>query len=155
MAVPARAVSSPHRIGAVLELSEAASICGRPHRESIQMAIDARGGIRRSKVELVVYDNESSETTSVFAAKRLVEQDGVLAIVGAGTTPTTMPMIPSVTQLGVPLVSMGSADAIVTPGMTWDRALRQPEAQPRVAPRAGGAARRRRRGDPARPRRQR
>jgi len=118
MALPARAASTPYRVGAVLELSGGASIWGRPQRESILMAIeeiDGRGGIQGGKVELVVYDNESSESKSLILAKRLVEQDGVLAIIGAGTTPTTMPMIPYVTQVGVPLVSMGSADVIVTP----------------------------------------
>ena len=114
----ARAQGGPYRIGAVLELSGPASIWGRPQRESIQMVVDdvnAKGGIGGRKVELIVYDNESKETNSLVLAKRLVEQDGVLGIIGAGTTPTTMPMIPYVTQAKVPLVSMGSADVIITP----------------------------------------
>lgn len=67
------------------------------------------------QVALVVYDNESNETKSLVLAKRLVEQDGVVGIVGAGTTPTTMPIVPYVLRARVPLISTGSGDAIVTP----------------------------------------
>src|SRR5574342_499744 len=118
VALPARAAQTRLRVGAVLELSGQASIWGRPQRESIQMVVDdlnAKGGVGGRRLELIVYDNESNETKSLVLAKRLVEQDAVLGIIGAGTTPTTMPMIPYVTQAGTPLVSMGSADVIVTP----------------------------------------
>jgi branched-chain amino acid transport system substrate-binding protein len=118
LALPARAAPADVRLGAVLELSGAASIWGRPQRESLQLVVDevnARGGLGGRRLDLVVYDNESNETKSLVLAKRLAEQDGVVAVIGAGTTPTTMPMIPYVTQAGVPLVSMGSADVIVTP----------------------------------------
>jgi branched-chain amino acid transport system substrate-binding protein len=107
-----------YKLGAVLELSGPASIWGLPQRNSLVMLADeinARGGVGGIPVHLVVYDNESKETNSLILAKRLVEQDGVLGIIGAGTTPTTMPMLPYVTQQQVPLVSMGSSDRIIKP----------------------------------------
>lgn len=118
LAWPARAATGPVRIGAVLELSGAASLWGKPQRESIQMVADelnAKGGVRGAKIEIVAYDNESNETKSLILAKRLVEEDRVAGIIGAGTTPTTMPIVPYASQAGVPLVSMGSADIIVSP----------------------------------------
>lgn len=128
-ALPTRAAAATIRIGAVLELSGPASVWGRPQRESIQMVVDeinARGGVGGRRIELVVYDNESNETKSIVLAKRLIEQDGVVAVIGAGTTPTTMPMIPYVDQVGVPLVSMGSADVIVTPAAQRRWAFKTP-----------------------------
>ncbi len=115
---PARAQGGSFKLGAVLELSGPASIWGGPQRNSIVMLaeeINAKGGVKGTPIELVVYDNESKETNSLVLAKRLVEQDGVLGIIGAGTTPTTMPMIPYVTQQEVPLISMGSSDRIINP----------------------------------------
>lgn len=115
---PAPAQTGAARLGVVLELSGPASIWGQPQRDSVQMLADdvnAKGGVRGQKVELVVYDNESKETNSLVLAKRLVEQDRVVGIIGAGTTPTTMPMVPYVTQAEVPLISMGSSDAIIKP----------------------------------------
>lgn len=101
----------------MLELSGPASVFVRSQRESIEMALDDLNARRApgERVALVVYDNESNETKSLVLAKRLVEQDGVVGIVGAGTTPTTMPLVPYVMRAGVPLVSTGSGDVIVTP----------------------------------------
>jgi branched-chain amino acid transport system substrate-binding protein len=118
--LPARAASGPLRIGAVLELSGPNSVFVRSYRENIEMVVDdanGKGGVAGRKIEIVVYDNESNETKSLVLAKRLVEQDSVLGIIGAGTTPTTMPMIPYVMGAGVPLISMGSGDVIATPAM--------------------------------------
>jgi len=106
------------KIGAVLELTGKSSVWGVPQRDAIQMAVEqinANGGINGKQLELIVYDNESNETKSLVAAKKLVSQDEVLAIIGASTTPTTMPLIPYVTQEEVPLVSVGSGDEIVQP----------------------------------------
>lgn len=117
-AMPVRAAPSRIRIGVVLELSGPASVFVRSQRESVEMVADdlnRKGGVGGRKLELVIYDNESNGTKSLVLAKRLVEQDGVLGIIGAGTTPTTMPIISYVSAAGVPLISMGSSDAIVTP----------------------------------------
>ncbi|UFJ39436.1 ABC transporter substrate-binding protein [Brevibacillus humidisoli] len=106
------------KIGAVLELTGKASVWGVPQRDAIQMAVEkinADGGINGKKLDLIVYDNESNETNSLVAAKKLVSQDEVLAVIGAGTTPTTMPLIPYMTKEEVPLVSVGSGDEIVHP----------------------------------------
>lgn len=106
------------KIGAVLELTGKSSVWGVPQRDAIQMAVEqinANGGVGGRPLELIVYDNESNETKSLVAAKKLVSQDEVLAIIGASTTPTTMPLIPYLTQEEVPLVSVGSGDEIVLP----------------------------------------
>jgi branched-chain amino acid transport system substrate-binding protein len=47
--------------------------------------------------------------------KKLVEEDQVLAVIGGGTTPTTMPIVPYMNQQKVTLVSVGSGDEIVEP----------------------------------------
>jgi branched-chain amino acid transport system substrate-binding protein len=39
----------------------------------------------------------------------------VAALIGGGTTPTTMPMVPVANESRVPMISIGSADAIVEP----------------------------------------
>ncbi|MBO8163528.1 MAG: ABC transporter substrate-binding protein [Brevibacillus sp.] len=106
------------KIGAVLELTGKASVWGIPQRDAIQMAVEeinAKGGIGGKKLNLIVYDNESNETNSLVAAKKLVSQDEVLAVIGAGTTPTTMPLIPYMMKEEVPLISVGSGDEIVLP----------------------------------------
>ncbi|WP_442598533.1 ABC transporter substrate-binding protein [Neobacillus sp. D3-1R] len=106
------------KIGVNLELSGPAAVWGVPQKDAIQMLVDQindDGGIDGKKIELVVYDNESSETQSLVVTKKLVEQDKVVAVIGGGTTPTTMPLLPYIEKSKVPLVSIGSGDAISSP----------------------------------------
>lgn len=115
---PAGAQSGELVVGAVLELSGPFAVWGIPQRNAIQMLADelnARGGIGGRRLKLVVYDNQSKPTEAVVVAKRLVEQDQALAILGGATTPTTLPLVPYVTEQKVPLCSMGSSNRIVEP----------------------------------------
>ncbi len=105
-------------VGAVLEVSGPFAVWGIPQRNAIQLLVDelnAKGGIGGRRIRLVVYDNQSKPTEAVVVSKRLVEQDGALAILGGATTPTTLPLIPYVTEQKVPLCSMGSSNRIVEP----------------------------------------
>jgi branched-chain amino acid transport system substrate-binding protein len=107
-----------YRIGAIMELSGPFSQWGAPMRDAIQLAIDninAAGGVKGVPLRLVIYDGRSRGTEAALLAKRLVEQDRVLAIIGPGTSPTTMPVIPYVQQVGVSTLSMGSSDRIIEP----------------------------------------
>jgi branched-chain amino acid transport system substrate-binding protein len=107
-----------YKIGVNLELTGPASVWGEPQIHAIEMLVDQinqNGGINGRHIQLIKYDNQSKETESLVVAKKLVEQDQVLAIIGAGTTPTTMPLVPYVNQKRVPLVSVGSGDAIASP----------------------------------------
>lgn len=106
------------KIGVNLELSGPAAVWGVPQKDAIEMLvkeINDDGGINGQKIELVVYDNESSETQSLVVTKKLVEQDKVVAVIGGGTTPTTMPLLPYIEKSKVPVVSIGSGDAISSP----------------------------------------
>jgi len=107
-----------YRIGAIMELSGPFSSWGAPMRDAIQLAVDnlnAAGGVRGVRLRLVVYDGRSKGTEAMLLAKRLVTQDKVVAIIGPGTSPTTMPVIPYATEAGVPVFSMGSSDRIIEP----------------------------------------
>ncbi len=107
-----------YKIGINLELTGGASVWGVPQKNAVEMLVEElnqKGGINGVPIELVVYDNESSETQSLVVTKKLVEQDKVLAVIGGGTTPTTMPIVPYMNQQKVTLVSVGSGDGIVEP----------------------------------------
>lgn len=116
----ANGVTKPatYKIGLNLELSGASSVWGVPQSQAIHMAVDEinkKGGINGVPIELITYDNRSNETQSLIVTKRLVEQDQVLAIIGGGTTPTTMSFVPYTQKKNIPVVSVGSGDAISSP----------------------------------------
>lgn len=107
-----------HKIGINLELSGASSVWGVAQNNAINMLVEEineNGGVNGVPIELISYDNESSETQSLVVSKKLVEQDKVLAVIGGGTSPTAMPIVPYFEEKQVPLISTGSADQIVQP----------------------------------------
>ena len=106
-------------IGVTLELSGPASVFGQPHQDVMRLIVarvNGQGGVNGQQVKLVVYDNESSETKSLVTVKRLAEEDNALVILGAAQTPTTMSFVTYANnEAQVPIISMGSSNAIVEP----------------------------------------
>lgn len=110
--------SGPVKIGVNIELSGPAAVQGTAYRNAVEMVADqvnAAGGVDGREIELVIRDNKSDPTEALQVTKGMVENDGVVAMVGGGSSPTTLSSIDYVQDVGLPIVSMGSADAIVEP----------------------------------------
>lgn len=108
----------PIKIGMVLDTSGNASSLGMPERNSailLEEKINAAGGINGQPIKLIIEDSESDESKALLKAKKLVEQDKVVAIIGATTTGTTMSMVKYIESVGVPLISPAASVKIVTP----------------------------------------
>lgn len=107
----------PIKIGAVLDISGPGSSLGVPERDSIKLweeQTNANGGINGVPVKVIILDNESDETKSVLAFKKLVGEN-VVAVVGASQSGTSIAMINTATQEKVPMVSPAASVKIVTP----------------------------------------
>jgi branched-chain amino acid transport system substrate-binding protein len=104
-----------YKIGAVLALTGHGSSLGEPEKQTLEMLedeINSRGGI---DVKIIIYDTESDSTTGITATKRLIDQDNVLAVMGATTSGVTMAMLDTITESEVPLVSLAASDDIIQP----------------------------------------
>jgi branched-chain amino acid transport system substrate-binding protein len=116
-AQPATA-QQPYKIGAMLDVTGGASFLGKPEHNAILLAIEEAnqaGGIRGNKVELVFEDTKSTETDTVLAARKLINQAKVLAIVGPSRTGGAMAAVPIVTEAEVPLLSPVSGVGVIEP----------------------------------------
>lgn len=108
-------------IGVSIELSGPAQVQGEAYQNALRLEaerINATGvkvGGKTYKLNLIIRDNKSDPTESLQVVKSMIDNDGVVAIVGGGSSPTTMSVVDTVETRGVPLVSMGSSDAIVSP----------------------------------------
>lgn len=101
------------KIGVNYELSGAVATYGQASVQGIEMAleeINAAGGIKGKKVELVSYDNKSEPAEATTLATKLMTQDKVLAIIGPATSGGFKATIPVALKNKVPVVS-GSATA--------------------------------------------
>ena len=105
----------PIKIGALFSVTGGAAWLGEPEKNSALLAVDeinAKGGINGRKIELIVEDTEGDDTKGVLAAKKLIGQDKVIAIVGPSRSGTSMAVVPIATENEVPLISCAAAASI-------------------------------------------
>ncbi|MFC6065293.1 ABC transporter substrate-binding protein [Streptomyces ochraceiscleroticus] len=103
------------RIGAWHPLTGALASFGIPERagaDAYFKYVNAHGGINGRKIDWVVKDNASDPQQTVQIARRLVDQDGVAAIVATNGTAQTQATFPFVLeQSKVPILNTLGGDA--------------------------------------------
>ncbi len=113
--------AEPIKIGGLFAVTGPASFLGEPERNTAQMVvnqINAAGGIKGRKLELIALDTQGDATRAVQAATRLVKEN-VVAIIGPSTTGDTMAVIPVVERARVPLISCAAGIRITEPVKPW------------------------------------
>lgn len=106
------------KIGGLLETSGGVASLGQPGLEGANLAVEqinAKGGINGKKVEFVNLNTESDNTKAVTAAKRLVEQGDVAAIVGPMSSGSAFAVIDTVQKADIPMIANGGSRGIVLP----------------------------------------
>ncbi|NJD92346.1 MAG: ABC transporter substrate-binding protein [Geobacter sp.] len=110
--------SEPLRIGALFSVTGPASFLGEPDRITLEMLVkeaNAKGGIKGTKVELIIYDTQGDPSKAVQLATKLIKNDKVSVIVGPSTTGETMAVIPVVEKEKIPLISCAAGIKITDP----------------------------------------
>ncbi len=112
----------PYTIGAIFSVTGDASSLGIPERNTAQMLekmINEAGGINGHPLKIVIEDDMSKPAEALNAAKRLVERDQVLAIVGPSRTGNTLAIVDYMEKAKVPLISCAAGIEIVEPVRKW------------------------------------
>lgn len=112
-----------YKIGAIFSITGPGSSLGIPERDTALMLeadINARGGVkgpdgRMHPLKIVIYDDASDETKAVLAAKKLIDEDKVTAIVGTTLSGTSLAILDTVQKAEVPVISCAAAIKIVEP----------------------------------------
>src|SRR5438309_2390956 len=89
--LPAEA-QGPIRIGASLSLTGTYAKLGRNQHEGYKLCekdLNAKGGLLGRKVELVVYDDQSTPATAVRLYEKLITEDKVDGVMGPYSSPVT------------------------------------------------------------------
>src|SRR5450631_121054 len=114
--------AAPIKIGALFAVTGPAAFLGEPERNSAKMVIDeinAAGGVKGRKLELVVYDTAGDATKAVQLATKLIKNDKVAAIIGPSTTGESMAVIPVAEKEHIPLISCSAGSKITDPVKHW------------------------------------
>lgn len=97
----------PIKLGFFGPLSGSGASMGVDSKAGLEAYIDKvndDGGVNGRKLQVVSYDDEYQPAKSLAAAKRLVEQDKVLAIVGSMGTAGNVAVAPYMQEKKVPLI---------------------------------------------------
>lgn len=108
----------PYVVGALFSVTGPASFLGEPERNTavmIEEMVNKQGGINGHPLKLVVYDTEGNETKTVLGAKKLIQRDKALAIIGPSTSGTSLAIVPIVNEAKVPLTSCAASSKIAQP----------------------------------------
>lgn len=108
----------PYKIGALLAVTGPASFLGEPEKNTalmLQDQINKAGGINGHPLEIIIEDTKSDETQAVLSAKKLLENDKVLAIIGPSTTGESMALVPIMNTAKTPLLSCAAGAPITQP----------------------------------------
>ena len=119
LAAPPTASAEEFRIGFVAAITGPASSLGVPERDVavlLQKELDAAGGVtgadgRKRPVRIVIHDDQSKADETVKAVKKLVTDDRVHVVIASSQSPTSLAVVPIVTEARVPLISMASRGA--------------------------------------------
>lgn len=112
----------PYRIGAVLSLTGTYAGLGIPEQRAIDLEVErinADGGINGRELVVIYEDDATDAAKSQAAAVRLIDEEGVLAIIGASGTGQTMAMRSDAERAGVPIVSMAGGSVITADFSEW------------------------------------
>lgn len=106
------------RIGGLFETSGFLAFLGKPGLEGALLAtkvINASGGINGRQLEFINVNTESNNTVAVTAARRLIEQEKVSALVGAMNSGSSYSIIGYVQRRQIPIIANGASRGIVLP----------------------------------------
>lgn len=109
------ATKDPYKIGAVLSETGTYAGLGEPERNTLEMEvarINEAGGVNGHPIEIVYEDDATDPDTAVAATTRLIDKEGVIAIIGATGTGATMAMRQEIDRAGIPQVSPAGGTAI-------------------------------------------
>jgi len=108
----------PYKIGALFAVTGPASFLGEPEKNTaimLQEQINKAGGINGHPLEIIIEDTKSDETQAVLSAKKLLDNDKVLAIIGPSTTGESMALVPIMNTAATPLLSCAAGAPITLP----------------------------------------
>jgi branched-chain amino acid transport system substrate-binding protein len=110
----------PIKIGAFFALSGPAASIGTPTKLVAQMVVDKinkEGGINKCPLEMASGDTESDPTKALMEAKRLVEKDKAVALIGPTRTDEGLAVKPYVEDTAhLPIIMTIGGDPVISGG---------------------------------------
>lgn len=112
-----QAAEKPITLGAIYIRSGSASSYGEFAEEGLKLAVDeinADGGVMGRPLAYKIEDSQAKSATAIQAARKLVYQDRVDALMGIDSSGVAQGLVPTIAQLRKPLIITHAATPDVT-----------------------------------------
>lgn len=116
--------NEPLKVGVLIALSGPAAAYGAEERRAVEAVfarVNAQGGIRGRKVELVVRDTKTNPTEAARLANQVIADDKVIAIIGATTGSETLAFADAAMRAQVPVFPMVGTPSVTDPEKPYSR----------------------------------
>lgn len=114
---PTPTSSEPIKIGGLAPLSGQLSIYGISTDNGVKLAvaeINANGGVLGRQIDYIVYDEKGDATEAVNAYNKLVQNDGIIALIGDVTSTPTLAVAQKAVVDGIPMITATGTAADIT-----------------------------------------
>ncbi len=105
------------KVGNLVAMTGGSATWGQSENNALKMIVEkinADGGVNGKKIELITYDSRADKLEAVNVAKRMVEQDKVIAIIGAAQSGVANAVREVVNSAKVPLIATTATNPTVT-----------------------------------------
>ncbi len=106
------------KIGLLLDFSEGSTEKARDRERAFDLAVkhvNAAGGVLGRPVETVTRDSTRDPAVAVEEARRLIQEDGVHALVGPNSSGNSLPVVEQVAgPAGIPVISPSATSPLLT-----------------------------------------
>lgn len=103
------------KVGAVLSLTGTYAALGESEKQALELEVErvnGAGGIDGVPIEIIIEDDATDEAKAVAAASKLIEQEGVVALLAATGTGQSMAIRGDVDRAGIAQVSMAGGTVV-------------------------------------------
>lgn len=105
-------VQAELRIGVIASSTGPTAVVGIPQKNTVALLPSEIAG---QKVEYIVLDDASDPTNAVTAAKKLLGEHKVDALIGPTTTPAALAMLEFIAEAKTPLLTTVGSSAVIAP----------------------------------------
>ncbi len=114
----AAAETGPIKVGCIFSVTGPASYLGAPEKKTAEMLVEkinASGGVLGRRIQLIMKDSEGSPEKATSFAHQLIDEEGVLAIIGPSTSGESLAIKNICQESKTILLSCAAAEKITDP----------------------------------------
>ncbi len=125
-AIGAPAKAADIKVGLITSMTGPGASIGIPYSKGTDAGVAYKDEVDGTKIKVVKLDDASDPSTGTRDARKLIEEDNVDVLMGAGSTPTTLAIAGVSRELKVPLLALTPTGEIAGEAGAWLISIPQP-----------------------------